>query len=75
MKKIMITLLLAMFCWSAFGWQVPPQDTTKKRQDSSKKHSVKSKMPKMKHPWKDSTKKDSVKRKMMDTTRKIPPVF
>ncbi|MFA4867880.1 MAG: hypothetical protein WC623_06775 [Pedobacter sp.] len=75
MKKMMITLVLAMFCWSAFGWQVPPQDTTKKRQDSSKKHPVKSKMSKKKNPWKDSTRKDTIKRKTMDTAVKVPPVF
>jgi hypothetical protein len=75
MKKMMITLLLATFCWSAFGLESPRQDTTKRRQDTSKRHPGKTKMPKKKLPSKDTTKKDTIKRKTGDTSRRVPPVY
>jgi hypothetical protein len=73
MKKLLITLLLTAFCWSAFATMSPPQDTTRKKQDTTKKHPVKSKMKKKKFPGKDTTHRDSTRRKPGDTTKRVPP--
>lgn len=74
MKKLMITLMLAAFCWSAFGLEAPQQDTTKRRQDTTKRQPVKSKMKK-KYPGKDTVKRDTMKRRPGDTSRRVPPTF
>lgn len=58
--------MLIAFCCSAFAW-VPQQDTTRKKQDSTKKHDQKMKS-KMKHKAKkDSLWKDTLKGKTRDT--------
>lgn len=65
----MITLLLVVFCWSAFATEIQRQDTTRRKQDTTR-HPGKKKMPaKKKNPkWPDQ-KRDTMKRNPMDTTR------
>lgn len=75
MKKLMMTMLLSAFCWTAFASNLPWQDTTKKRQDTTKKH-VKKASPVHKKTKKDwSKKRDTMNKKdrKPDSTLK-PPV-
>lgn len=72
MKKIMITLLLALFCSTTFAFENLQQDTTKKRQDTSRRQPMKSKK---KYPGKKPIKKDTTKRKTGDTTKWVQPVM
>ncbi|KEQ28160.1 hypothetical protein [Pedobacter antarcticus] len=67
MKKSLITLLLTAFCWTAFAMSVPQQDTTRKKQDTTKRHDQKKKSKMKNQSKKDSTWKDSTKRKTWDT--------
>lgn len=69
MKNIMITLLLAVFCSAAFAFQSPQQDTTRRHQDTTGRHPMKSKK---KYPGKSPAKRDTMKRKTGDTTRQVP---
>lgn len=71
MKKLMITLMLAAFCWSAYAVVGPQQDTTGKHKET-KKHPMKSKMSKKKTTEKKGTKKDTTNRKSGDTLMKVP---
>lgn len=41
MKRLFITLLLTAFCWTAFAFNLPGQDTTRKHQDTTKKQDPK----------------------------------
>ena len=74
MKKLMITMLLAAFCWSAYAVVGPQQDTTGRHKET-KKHPMKSKMPKKKTTEKKETKKDTTNRKKADTIITSPPVM
>jgi hypothetical protein len=68
MKNLLITLfVLTAFCWSAFAIDLPRQDTTRKPQDTTKRHHPKkSGMPKKKNK-KSRPKKDTLNRKPIDT--------
>ncbi len=61
MKKLLITLMLTAFCWTAFASNVQAQDTTRRQQDTTKKHGQKSKNKKQ-------HKRDTTNRKPGDTT-------
>jgi Flp pilus assembly protein TadB len=71
MKKSLLTLLMTAFCFAAFAMEVPQQDTTKVKQQHSKKSSQKSTGKKSKN-WKksDSSKRDTMNNKTgrMDST-------
>lgn len=68
----MITLLLALFCSATFAFESTQQDTTKRRQDTTKRTPMKSTK---KVPGKNPAKRDTIKRKTGDTTTKVPPVL
>lgn len=75
MKKLMITLLLTGFCWTAFAMEMPRQDTTRRQQDTTKRHPAKSKVGKKKSPGKKGEKRpDTSSRRKPDTTRTTPPM-
>jgi Ni/Co efflux regulator RcnB len=67
MKKLLITTLMAAFCWVAFTPETQAQDTTRRQQDTTRKHQ-KSKMPKDKK----KDKRDTTQRKQGDTTTRPP---
>jgi hypothetical protein len=61
MKKLLVTLMLTAFCWTAFASNVQAQDTTGRQQDTTKKHDKKTKKKK-------SDTRDTTNRKPGDTT-------
>lgn len=67
MKNLIIALMLTAFCCSAFAVDLPRQDTTRRPQDTTKRHHPKkSGTPKKKMP----KKKDTLNRKPIDTVLK-----
>jgi Flp pilus assembly protein TadB len=62
MKKLIMMLMMAAFCFSASAMDVPQQDTTKTSRDTSKKQMKKKPASKTKSmKKKNSSKKDSLK--------------
>lgn len=64
-------LSLAAFSLSTFAAEIPPQERREKKQDTVKRHPVKSKMPKKKKAPKDTTWRDTLKRKPIDTNKTL----
>lgn len=69
MKNLIIVFMLTAFCWSAFAVDLPRQDTTRRLQDTTKRHHPKkSGTPKKKMSnKKNKPKKDTLNRKPTDT--------
>jgi len=78
MKNLFITLfVLTAFCWSAFAIDLPRQDTTRKPQDTTKRHHPKKPgMHKKKMTnKKNKPEKDTLNRNPIDTMlRKHQPM-
>lgn len=65
----MITLLLAVFCWSAYATGIPYQDTTQRKQDTTKNPGKKRMPPKKKKDKWPDRKRDTTRRNPVDTIR------
>jgi hypothetical protein len=70
MKKLMMILMLSAFCLSASANEVLQQDTTKTRQDTTRKHGSKNSPAHKKPMKKNGSKQDTLKRngQRRDTT-------
>lgn len=72
MKKSIVTLMLAAYCCTAFAFGPSAQDTTRRRQDTSKHTGPKkAKMQKKSTTKKDKSKWDTTGHKMRDTTSRM----
>lgn len=74
MKRLLMTMLLGAFCWTASAMDGPQQDTTKNRQDTTKKHMKKKSPADKKNKKKDwSKKQDSLKKNPRKIDTITPP--